>query len=163
MWVKQCITVELQCITLLYNELHYITLELSGDVGCGGHLTLLSSWRHYWGLRPPPPSLQQIHGYDGDGDGDDTDDNDEYKYNHHHCYETIDDPIENISPSKSLLCGLFTRLSVRHSSLSGQLFRTRCQVAPAAKSQKSYDVKVSDFFQRRLSSVLKFVGVGVGV
>ena len=130
----------------------------------GGHLTLLSSWRHYWGLRPPP-SLQQIHGYDGDGDGDgdDTDDNDEYKYNHHHCYETIDDPIENISPSKSLLCGLFTRLSVRHSSLSGQLFRTRCQVAPAAKSQKSYDVKVSDFFQRRLSSVLKFVGVGVGV
>ena len=146
----------MQCITL-----HYIGIEW----GCGGHLTLLSSWRHYWGLRPPPPSLQQIHGYDGDGDGDgdDTDDNDEYKYNHHHCYETIDDPIENISPSKSLLCGLFTRLSVRHSSLSGQLFRTRCQVAPAAKSQKSYDVKVSDFFQRRLSSVLKFVGVGVGV
>ena len=33
----------------------------------GHHLTLLSSWRHYWGLRPPLASLQQIHD-DGDGD-----------------------------------------------------------------------------------------------
>ena len=48
--------------------------EMSREVGTrwglgGHHLTLLSSWRHYWGLRPPLASLQQIHD-DGDGDGD---------------------------------------------------------------------------------------------
>ena len=41
----------------------------------GHHLTLLSSWRHYWGLRPPLASLQQIHD-DGDYYDDDDDDAD---------------------------------------------------------------------------------------
>ena len=52
--------------------------EMSREVGTrwalgGHHLTLLSSWRHYWGLRPPLASLQQIHD-DGDYYDDDDDD-----------------------------------------------------------------------------------------